>query len=78
MAKDAMKLVPDGTDEKQLEAIAKAVAEVSDAATKLLAGPLTNRALVTLIRDITGPSITRTQINQVLEAAAALKETFVK
>lgn len=61
-----------------LETIAKGITEVSDAFIKINEGPLTRRAIVLLIKDTSSTPLNHTQINAVLDAAAGLKDQFVR
>jgi len=60
------------------EILAKAIIDVSTAAKKLLDGPLTKRAIVILIQDAVPHNIGLYEVEAVLEAAAGLKEHFIK
>ena len=57
--------------------LAKAICDVADAAKTILGGPLKRRAIVVLLQDSIGPGITKKQIEQVLDAAADLKRSYV-
>lgn len=67
-----------------VEELAQEIADLSDGVQKLLAGRLTERALVTLILDSMpaafggGKMANRAQIKEVLHAAANLKELYIR
>lgn len=70
--------VVDPENEVPQEVLAKAIVQASEAAQKLLAGPLTRRAIVVLIQDACPANIPRTTIELVLNAAADLRRRYVK
>lgn len=64
-----------------IEDIAQEIAILSEGVRKLLAGRLTERALVTLIRDALPrglTSVTKSDIREIFYAAANLKELYLK
>lgn len=60
-----------------IEEIAKAITEISEAFIKINNGPLTQRAIMILIKDRC-PELTLGQIKSVLDTASTLKENFIK
>jgi len=67
-----------------VEELAQEIADLTVGVQRLLAGKLTERALVTLIHDAMptsaygGKMANRSQIKEVLQAAAKLKELYLK
>jgi hypothetical protein len=73
-----------GAEDVGPEILAQAIVDVSEAAKKLLAGPLTERAIVILIQDSCGhtaggsKAVSQESIKLVLHAAADLRHRYVK
>lgn len=67
-----------------VEDLAQEISSLSEGVKKLLAGRLTDRALVTLIHDALpiakygGKVANRSQIKEILQAASSLKELYIK
>lgn len=59
------------------EVLAKAIIQVSEAAEKIVRGPLTKRCVYALIKDASGGKLSLGEIEQVLEFASELKERYV-
>jgi hypothetical protein len=68
--------IVDPESEVAPELLAKAIVQVSDAAKKLLGGPLKPRALLLLLRDASGVGMD--DCERVLNAAADLRRRYVK
>jgi hypothetical protein len=75
--KKVVNVVQDPEAPVESEVLADAIVAVSDAAKKLLNGPLKKRAIITLIKDYS-PQVSRADIESVLEAAADLATFYVK
>ena len=62
-----------------MEELAQEIADLSEGVQKLLAGKLTERALVTLIYEAMPNGYrSKSQIKEVLRAASSLKELYIK
>ena len=62
-----------------VEELAREICSLSFGVQKLLTGPLTERAIVTLIYDAMQPQFrSKPQIKEVLHAAANLKELYIR
>lgn len=60
------------------EVIAKAIIEVAEAARKLNGSKLKRRAVVLLLKDMTGNSVSNRDIEMVLDCAAELDKRYIK
>jgi hypothetical protein len=71
--------VKDAANPETVEVLANSIIEISDAFRKLKDGPLTQRAIVTLLQDGIGVSkITRHQIELVLDNLPRLRGWYVQ
>lgn len=68
-------ILPD--EEVPQELLAKALIQISQAAEKLVRGPLSKRCVYALIKDASGGSLSLGVIEQVLELASELEERYV-
>lgn len=68
-----------GDDQVATEVLADAIVGISEAAKKLLDGPLNRRAIITLIQDSMGGrnAVSRDIIEAVLDTAATLKDKYL-
>ncbi len=74
-----IKIVKNTENPESAELLAQSIVQVAEGFEKILASPLTQRALIVLLQDGIGVSyITKSQIKLVLEALPRLKGWYLK
>jgi hypothetical protein len=72
VAEKQVTVIEDPENPVPVEIMAQAIVDVAEAAKKLLAGPLTRRAVVLLIYDNLRGRVTKSDIEDVLDGAKSL------